>query len=351
MIRVPDFDQEEEYRILRETAASYAVKELAPRAEQMDLDPASGTARDALARTGEMGLLAALVPEEYGGGGLDAYALCVALEEMAVEEAGVAASLLVHNAALLPSAVGKFEGLITGMGAESFPACLAFPGKVSLTGGKAEGRVPFAFNAPGCPFMTLIPAGGPGNEALTLRGNADGVGITEDPGQMGLRAARAGSIVLSGVEPANVISGGNMRDAVERLLYLGLASMATGIARKALDKAHAYACERYQAGKMIVEHQGIRLLLAEMVTAVEEGRSMVKRASQSEDLAPAMSAWLKVTRSAHQAALDGVQVHGGYGYMRDYGMERLMRDVKYCQIYPTTPQEALLRLLELAESR
>jgi alkylation response protein AidB-like acyl-CoA dehydrogenase len=350
MIRLPDFSEDQEYRILRETASAYAAKELAPLAEQLDLDPAQWRVREAIAKAGDMGMLAALIPDEYGGGGLDDYAFCVALEEIAVEEAGVAAALLAHNAALLPAAMGEPESLITGMGPDAYPACLAFPGDVSVSGGKAEGRVPFALNAQECSLITLLPAGTGGTQALTVRGDAQGVEITAEAYQMGLRAARAGSIRFAGAEPSNVISGGDMAGAVERVLLLGLAAIATGISRNALRKAYAYACERYQAGKMIIEHQQIRIFLAEMLAAVEQGRALVKKACEDGGLAPAMVAWLRATERACKSASDGVQVHGGYGYMRDYGMERLMRDAKYCQMYPITSQEALLRLLELSEA-
>jgi alkylation response protein AidB-like acyl-CoA dehydrogenase len=350
MIRLPDFAEEQEYSILRETASSYAAKELGPQAEQLDLDAEPWRIKEVLAKAGDMGLLAALIPERFGGGGLDDYAFCVALEEIAVEEAGVAAALLGHNAALLPAALGEFEGLITGVGPDDHPACLAFPGEVSLSAGKVSGKVPFAFNAQGCSLITLLPTDGGGTQAVTVRGDADGVEMTAEPYQMGLRATRAGSIRLKEVEPSNIISGGNMVEEVERTLYLGLASISTGISRNALRKAYAYAKERYQAGKMIIEHQQIRIFLAEMLAAVEEGRALVKKACEDGGLAPAMVAWLRVTQRACQSATDGVQVHGGYGYMRDYGMERLMRDSKYCQMYPTTSQEALLRLLELSET-
>lgn len=123
MIRLPDFSEDQEYRILRETASSYASKELAPQAEQLDLDPTHWRVREAIAKAGDIGMLAALIPDEHGGGGLDDYAFCVALEEIAVEEAGIAAALLAHNAALLPSVLGEPESLITGVDADAYPAC------------------------------------------------------------------------------------------------------------------------------------------------------------------------------------------------------------------------------------
>jgi len=350
MIRLPEFSEDQEYRILRETASAYAAKELAPRAEQLDLEPAAWRVKEAMSKAGDMGMLAALIPEDFGGGGLDDYAFCVALEEMAVEEAGVAAAVLAHNAALLPAALGEFEGLITGVGDEAYPACLAFPGEISLSGGKVNGRIPYALNAQECPFITLLPSDGGGTQAVTVRGDAGGVEITAEPYTMGLRAARAGSIRFDGAEPSNVISGGNMAESVERTLFLGLAAIATGISRNALQKAYAYARERYQAGKMIIEHQQMRIFLAEMLTAIEQGKALVQKACEDKGLAPAMVAWLRATESACKSAMDGVQIHGGYGYMRDYGMERLMRDAKYCQMYPMTSQEALLRLVEISEA-
>jgi alkylation response protein AidB-like acyl-CoA dehydrogenase len=349
MIKLPDFKEGQEYRILRETASAYAARELAPQAEQIDLNPDLWRVREAIARAGDMGMLAAFIPEEHGGGGLDGYAFCVALEEIAAEEAGIAAALLAHNAALLPAALGEPEALITGVEPDAYPACLAFPGEVSYSGGKVEGRVPFAFNARDCSLITLLPTGSGGTQALTVRGDAQGVEIRAEEYQMGLKAARAGSLRLDGAEPSNVISGGDLAGEVERVLFVGLAAVATGISRKALQKAYAYACERYQAGRMIIEHQQMRIFLAEMLVAVEQGRAQVKKACEDGGLASAMAAWLRATEAACMSATNGVQVHGGYGYMRDYGMERLMRDAKYCQMYPSTSQEVLLRLLEMSE--
>ncbi len=350
MARLPEFREEQEYRILRDSAASFAADVLAPQAEELDLQPAPWRVKKALAKADELGMLSALVPEEKGGGGLDDYAFCVALEEIAVEEAGVAVALLAHNAALLPAALGEFEGLITGVGEESYPACLAFPGEVALREGKVNARVPFAFNADGCPFITLIPTQEAGTRAVTVRSDAAGVSIEAEAYPLGLRAARPGALKMEGAEPSNLISGGDMLGAVERALFLGLSAVAVGIIRNALRKAYAYARERYQAGKMIIEHQQMRIFLAEMLAGVEEGRSLTRESCSSRELAPAVTAWMRNTARAVQAATDGVQIHGGYGYMRDYGMERLMRDAKYCQMYPTTSQEALLRLLDIYET-
>jgi alkylation response protein AidB-like acyl-CoA dehydrogenase len=125
MITVPHINEDQEYKILRDTTADFAAKELAPRAEQLDLEPSDQSLKEAVTKAEEMGMMAALIPEKQGGGGLDAYAFCVALEEIAAEEAGVATTLLMHNAALYPAALGDLEGLTVGVESESFPACPA----------------------------------------------------------------------------------------------------------------------------------------------------------------------------------------------------------------------------------
>lgn len=351
MARIPEIKEEEKYRILRETAREYAAKELAPGAEQFDLDPASPQLQEAIARAEGMGMLSALVPEELGGGDLDAYAFCVALEEIGVESAGVAAALLIHNAAQLPLALSEHRDGISEIVSAADLTCLAHPGELNISGGKVNGRAPFVFNAPESPFYVLFSSGGEPATVAMVSGETDGLEVSTDLHQMGLRPARAGSLQFNGVEPmATLPQGDKMRQAAERVLHLGLAAIATGIARKAFNKAYDYACDRYQAGDKIIKHQQIRVMLGEMLAGIEENRAMISKACASEDTAPAMVTWMKATQNGCKAAIDGVQIHGGYGYMRDYGMERLMRDAKYCQMYPMTDQEALLKLLELSES-
>ncbi len=140
-----------------------------------------------------------------------------------------------------------------------------------------------------------------------------------------------------------------MVESLERMLHLGFAAISTGIARKAFTTAYAYASERYQGGDIIVRHQALRLMLAEMVAGIEMSRALIKAACEVEGLGAALACRIEATDRALRSATDGVQVHGGYGYMEDYGMERLMRDASWCQIYPRPNQESLLRLLDLVE--
>jgi acyl-CoA dehydrogenase len=344
MTKIESVMEDQEYQLLRETVAAFAAKELAPHAEELDLDRDPALLTDLASRASGMGLLAALVPEQKGGGGLDEYAFCAALEEIAVQEAGFAASLLVHNAAIYPVSFSAVELDIR----DSYPACLAYPGKVSISNGNLQGRAPFAYNAQGCPLMTVLPADEGGALAALLE-PSQGLEIKMDPYPMGLRAARPGSIDFTSAPASRIISEPDLTGSVSRILFLGIAAIAIGIIRNSLSKAYDYARQRYQAGKMIIEHQQLRIFLAEMIAAVEQARSAVKNACETREIGAAVAAWLLATDRAVKAATDGVQIHGGYGYMRDYGMERLMRDSKYCQMYPMTSQAALLRLLELYE--
>ncbi len=331
----------EEYRILRVTAADYAARVLAPVAELLDVEAIALT--DTLSKASELGILRALATEEVGGGGMDLYAFCAALEEMAVESAGAAAALLIHNAAMLPAIRA---GIDLAQVYAAFPLALGYPGKVTLAGDSLNGHIPWAFNATIAPLLTvLLPDG-----AALVETAQDGVTIEPLSSQLGLRAAAAGTIRLAGAQPLTVMaSDASVTWEMERMLHLGFAAISTGIARKGFTTAHDYACQRYQGGDLIIRHQQMRLFLAEMASGIEMSRAMLRSACETDSLASAIACRLEATERALTSATNAVQVHGGVGYMEDYGMERLMRDSSYCRIYPRSNQELQLELLDLME--
>jgi butyryl-CoA dehydrogenase len=339
----------EEYSILRATTADYAVRSLEPLAEQLD-NAWEPPVRESMSRASELGVLSALAPEDAGGGGLDDYAFCIALEEMAVESAGAAAALLIHNAAMLPAIQAGGGSELKRLLEAAFPLSLAFSQSLSISGGNVSGHVPWAFNAPAASMFTLLVQEGEGVAAAIVEAGADGLTVQPHPYQLGLRAARSASLDLNGVTPVAVIRGdGGMRGACERILHLGFAAVATGIARKSFQAAHAYASERYQGGAIIINHQQMRLFLADIFSGIEMARAMLRAACLNGDLARAISCRIEATDRALRSANDGLQIHGGYGYTEDYGMERLVRDATYCQIYPRTNEESRLELLGLME--
>lgn len=156
MSQILTMKETEEYGILRTTTAEYAARMLAPLAEQLDQvsDP---PVQNSMSKAAELGVLHALAPEEAGGGGLDDYAFCVALEEMAVESAGAATALLIHNVALLPAIQNGEPDLLLDA---SFPLCLACSKTLSVSGGNVNGYVPWAFNAPAASMLTVLAPDG-----------------------------------------------------------------------------------------------------------------------------------------------------------------------------------------------
>lgn len=351
MIGVPWAKESKQYAVLRSNALNFAVAELAPVADDLENTVDSPLLWKAVEKAGEMGMLAALVPEQLGGEGVDLYSLCVALEESAVESAGFAAALLFHNAALVPLVYVDRKDLVEEF-AKGRPLCtVATAAEAALEDGKINGRAPFVFNVLEGSVVLLFPGSGEAEKAAYVRTGAAGIQTSVDPYPLGWRVSNFATLNMKGAEPLYVMdkSPKEALVATERTLYLGLAAIANGIVRKAFEKAYAYAKQRYQAGKLIIEHQAMRLMLARMLCAMEENRAVIRRACGSEELGPAIIAWRRAGANACQAAMDGVQIHGGYGYMRDYGMERLMRDAKYCQMFPRPEEEQLLRLLELVE--
>jgi alkylation response protein AidB-like acyl-CoA dehydrogenase len=347
MAQIVEIKETEERRILRDTAADYAAKVLTPQAEQLDRSWESPEL-DSIKRAADMGMLQALVPEKAGGGGFDDYAFCVALEEMAVGSAGAATAVLIHNAAMIPAV--QADGDIKTLLEAKFPLSLAGWGTLSVSGGSVVGNVPWAFNAPVASMFTLLIPEGDGAAAATVEAQADGLKVKPHPYQMGLRAARVASLELSGVAPKAVVRGDeSMLKECERLLHLGFAAISVGLSRNGLAAAHAYANERYQGGDMIIHHQALRIMMSEMVSGIAMSRAMIASACEQGDLASAIACRVEATDRGLKSATDAVQVHGGIGYMEDYGMERLMRDATYCQIYPRSNEESRLELLDIVE--
>jgi alkylation response protein AidB-like acyl-CoA dehydrogenase len=349
MAHVVEMKETEECRLLRDTASDYAAKVLAPEAEQLDRAWELPTL-DSVCKAAEMGMLQALAPEEEGGGGFDAYAFCLALEEMAVGSAGAAAAVLIHNVAMIP--IFQAAGDIAPLLEAKFPLSMACADKLSISGGSVSGHVPWAFNAPAASMFTLLVPDGGGVAVAEVEAGTQGLTVTPNPHQMGLRAARVASLELNGVAPKYVVRGDDsIRKECERYLHLGFAAISVGISRNGFSAAHAYAQERYQGGDMIIHHQALRIMMADMVSGIEMSRAMIASACEQGDLASAISCRIEATDRALRSATDAVQVHGGIGYMEDYGMERLMRDAAYCQIYPHSNEESRLELLDLVEQQ
>jgi len=344
-----DVNLDEESRMLCRSVAEFREQVLADRARDLDEEASSGVVEDAFKRAASLGLAAALVSEEAGGQGMDSFSFCLALEEVAQGSAGLAAVLLAHNLALWAlekaGAARYLEPLLSG----DAWAAAGWPLDVE----DARARASFV---PGGSGASLLVMGSPEGEVFAAA-PGDGVSVEEIERPMGWRASRPATVAL---DLSASSRAGSLDDAgligLERGMLAGLSSMALGISRHAFEKARAYAAERWQACDYIINHQQMRLMLGGMLAGIETGEAALKQlALQGDGGRSALRAHraLKILTcgNAMQAALDGVQMHGGYGYMRDYGMELLMRDAKTCQVYPRSPQEETLSLLELDQDR
>jgi len=353
MIAIPWSKESKQYAVLRSNANNFAASELASVADELENTVDSPLFWKVVEKAGNMGMMAALLPEKLGGEGVDPYSLCVALEECAVESAGFAAALLFHNAALVPLVYTDRKDLVEEFTSGKPLATTATSGSLKLEGERLSGKATFVFNVlEGCPVL-MFPESPAGQEVVYVKTDYPGVNVKRDPYPLGWRVTAFASLDLSGAEPYFALKEfqREAKMATERVLYLGLAAISVGIARKSFEKAYAYARQRYQGGKIIIEHQAMRMMLARMLCGIEEGKAAIRRACETEELAPAIMAWRRAGSNACQVAMDGVQIHGGYGYMRDYGMERLMRDAKYCQMFPAPEEEGLLKILDMVEER
>ena len=364
-------------------ARDFAAGEIRPHAAEWDaareLDPA---VFDKLA---ELGFLGMGVPEEYGGLGLDSSTYLLALEELAWGDAALALSVAIHNgpvAALLLAhgsdeqrgrhlpamaageALGAFALSEESAGSDAGSlTCEAVPdgdgwvlggAKRWVTNGARAGLVVV--------FARTDPAAtrGHGIGAFLVDPSAEGYSVTGREKTMGLRASETVSIALDGVRvgPEAVIGDPTegFRYALEALDVgrLGISAQAVGIAQAAFEHSVAYALERKQFGRPIAEFGAIQGKLADMAARITGARELVHAVARTmEDVgcgsgagsrpARAASAKLLASETASWVADEAVQIFGGYGYMRDYPVEKLLRDAKGTEIYEGTSE--ILRLV------
>jgi acyl-CoA dehydrogenase len=366
---VVDFTLTDEQKALREMAHDFAVKEMRPVAWEYDRD---GTWPEDVLRSGwELGLMTSHIPEAYGGPGLTAFDGVLLEEEIGWGCSGIGTSLTCNGLATAPISLGGSEELkqrYLGMLTEeplfaSF--CLTEPDAGSDVSGMRtsatrkgdkwviNGSKCFITNGAYASYYTVYAktdkeAGHRGISAFVVPRD-ETVTVDKKEDKMGQRASNTATITFNETEiPAGNLIGEENKGFKLAMMTLdrtrpGVAAMATGIARAAFEFATEYSKERVQFGVPIAMHQGIQFMIADMATDVEAARLLTWQSASLLDHGMRNTlASSHAKRFAADAAMkvttDAVQVYGGYGFMKEYPVEKLMRDAKIMQLYEGTAQ-------------
>ena len=365
------FEPTEEQLLIQRTARDFAERVLAPRAAARDVTCEFPIAE--LRELGKLGLLGIAVPEELGGVGAGAIAYSLAMQELARGDASVAVAVSVTNMvaelialngspALARAWVPRLVSgeLVCGAFALSEPEAGSDPAalrttaertaggwrlsgtKQWITGGDHAGAiVVWAITEPG--------AGHRGITAFVVEGKAKGLSVARLEEKLGLHGSSTAQLVLDGVEVGDdAVLGAPGRGFALAMMALdggriGIASQAVGIARGALEAAIRYAGERQTFGQPIIKHQAIAAMLADAATWLDAAALMTLRAAQGkQERRPfsqqAAMAKLFATEHAWKICDLALQVHGSYGYVRDFPVERALRDVRVTRIYEGTSE-------------
>jgi len=359
----------EEHVLLRDALREFAANRLTPFAAQWDRDHTfPKQALQELARLGAFGIA---VPEQYGGAGMDYTAVAVALEEIAAGDGGVSTVISVNNCPvcaillnfaneaqkrefLVPLARGEKLGAFcltephVGSNAVALKTRAVLEGdyyvlngvKQFITSGKnADLAIVIA--------VTEKDAGKRGMSAFIVPTATPGYGVARLEEKTGQHSSDTAQIVFENcrVPVANRIGepGDGYRIALSSLEggRIGIAAQSVGMARAAFEAALAYAKQRESFGQPIFDHQAVNFRLADMATQIEAARQLLLHAASLRDagepcLKQAAMAKLFASEMAERVCSDAIQIFGGYGYMTDFPVERIWRDVRVCQIYEGT---------------
>jgi len=356
----------QEQEMIRDSMRAFAQERLAPHAGEWDrghIFPAQ-----ALRELGELGALGMVVPEQWGGAGMDYMSLVLAIEEIAAGDGATSTIVSVQNSLacgitlkygsdrqkeewLKPLARGERLGCFcltephTGSDASALRTTAVRDGdhwvlsgvKQFITTGKhADVAIVFA--------VTDKAAGKKGISCFLVPTATPGYIVARLEEKMGQHASDTAQIIFENCRvPASAMMGAEgegYKIALSNLEAgrIGIAAQSVGMARAALDAAVRYARERETFGKPIIEHQAVSFRLADMATQLDAARLMVWRAAMLKDagkpcLKEASMAKMFASEIAEKVCSDAIQIHGGCGYVADFPVERIYRDVRVCQIY------------------
>lgn len=359
----------EEHIMIRDMARDFAKARLQPGAAARE---ASGEIEtDIIGELGQLGFLGMTVPHELGGAGTDYVSYALALMEIAAGDGAVSTMMSVHNAPfcsilqkfatedqqkkwLEPAARGDFIGCFAltepgaGTDAAGLRARAVKTGDHYILNGSKQFITSARIGGATIVFAITDPeAGKKGITAFYVEQNTDGFHVAEPEAKLGQKASDTCALSFDDVKVDASMRIGEEGQGLAIALSsletgrIGIASQSVGMAQAALEYAVQYALERKAFGKPIFEHQAVAFRLADMDAQVEAMRQLVLNAARLRDasvpcLREASIAKLTASQMAERVVSDAIQTLGGYGYLSEYPLERIYRDVRVCQIYEGT---------------
>ncbi len=366
-----DFNLNEEHLAVQEAARDFATNDLLPGVITRDEEQKFGP--ELIKKMGELGFLGMMVAPEYGGGGMDTLSYVIAMEEISKIDASASVMMSVNNSLvcwgletygdedqkrkyLTPLATGKVIGAFclsepeAGSDATSQHTTAIDAGEHYILNGTKN----WITNGNSSSICLVIAHTHPekahkGINAFIVEKGTEGFVVGKKEDKMGIRASDTHTLMFSDVKvpKANRIGedGFGFKFAMSTLNggRIGIAAQALGIASGAYERSLQYSKERKTFGKPISEHQAIQFKLSEMATRIEAARLLVYKAARLKDqgkdyIKAAAMAKLFASDVAMWVTTEAVQIHGGYGYVKEYHVERHMRDAKITQIYEGTSE-------------
>lgn len=370
-----DFDLPEELVALRESARRFADEHIAPFAQ--DWDRQAHYPDEMIQKLGDQGFMGILVPEDYGGAGGDHMMFAIILEELARHDGGLALAVEAHNGLccahiLLGGTEDQKKRFLPALASGSQIGCWCLTEPNSGTDAAAmttravadgddwvlNGSKQFITNGEraGTYVVMARTDNEPGNRGIgtfIVERDTPGLRTAKPEEKLGMRSSDTVVVQLEDVRvpTQNMMTERNGFDVVKKVLERGrimISALSIGLARGGLEESAKYAFQRKTFGKPIGEYQAIQAKIADMAMQIEAARLMVYKAATIQDRGgstPFEAAATKVFSSemATRICMQAIQVHGGYGYLRDYNVERYMRDAKLCEIGEGTSE--ILRIL------
>ena len=360
-----NFDLTDDQALLKRAMREFANGEIAPGAAERDEHGRFPS--ELVPKLAEQGLLGILVPEEYGGAGYDAISAAIILEEIARVDAAVALLVGSHNSLcsghilavgtdqqkkrfLPPLARGEKLGAwaLTEPGSGSDAGAMRTRATLEGDGWTIRGEKQFITQGSTAGTYVIMASTDPsqgtkGISAFVVPRETPGLNVGKLEKKLGVRASDTAALHFDDMRVPTDHLLGKMNEGFKDVLgvlsaaRIGMAALAVGIAQGALEEALNYAKRRRQFGKPILEYEAIQWMLADMATEIDAARLLTHKAAMLKDLGQpflrtASQAKLHASEVAVHASSKAIQIHGGYGYLKDSPVERFYRDAKLCEI-------------------